>query len=92
MNEDSDFEAQEVLIEFKENVSVTKKRKLNDSDDEYGKPVCKKCHQQFPSQSAFNVHKKSVHSDEPKEAQKIGNVQFWFTSLQFYTLDGVVLS
>ena len=72
LNEDSDFEAQEVLIEFKENVSVTKKRKLNDSDDEYGKPVCKKCDQQFPSQSAFNVHKKSVHSGEPKEAQKIG--------------------
>ena len=75
LNEDSDFEAQEVLIEFKENVSVTKKRKLNDSDDEYGKPVCKS-NQQFPSQSAFNVHKKSVHSGEPKEAQKIGNVQF----------------
>ena len=72
LNEDSDFEAQEVLIEFKENVSVTKKRKLNDSDDEYGKPVCKKCDQQFPSQSAFNVHKKSVHSGVPKEAQKIG--------------------
>ena len=75
LNEDSDLEAQEDSIdvipeEYKENVNVTKKRKLTDSDDEYGKPTCKKCDQQFPSQSAFNAHKKSAHSGEPKEAKK----------------------
>merc|ERR1711860_99614 len=76
-NEDSDLEPQEVSIdvvpeEYKENAKVIKKRKLTDSDDEYGKPTCKKCDQQFFSQSAFKAHKKSVHSGEPKEAKKIG--------------------
>ena len=75
LNEDSDLEAQEDSIdvipeEYKENANLTKKRKLTDSDDEYGKPTCKKCDQQFPSQSAFNAHKKSAHSGEPKEAKK----------------------
>ena len=77
LNEDSDFEPQDVSIdtvpeEYKENVNVTKKRKLTDLDGEYGKPFCKKCGQQFPTQYAFNAHKKSVHSGEPKEVQKIG--------------------
>ena len=55
-----------------EKPKVSKKRKLTDSDDEYEKPICRKCDQKFPSQSAFNYHQKSVHSGEPKEAKRIG--------------------
>ena len=77
---DSNFEPNEDLIDLipeeerekpEEKPKVSKKRKLTDSDDEYGKPICKICNQQFPTQSAFKAHKKSFHSGEPNEAKRI---------------------
>ena len=50
--------------------SSSKKRKLTDPDDEYGKPVRKKRDQQFSTQSGCNGHTKSLHLGEPKATKK----------------------
>ena len=66
-HQDGESDSSNIILEEKkekqeERSRASKKRKLTDSDDEYGKPNCKK--------SALHTHKKSVHSAEPKEAQK----------------------
>ena len=41
-------------------------KKITDSDD----LICKICNEQFPTQSGFYAHNKSVHADVPKETKK----------------------